>query len=92
MSQCGREPCGGELRGVDVALNLAERDRSFGRSAVGVEDRIERILPALMEQPGRRAARVLEEAVAIRIAVAIDPVERRFDVRPKRTDECAAGK
>ena len=38
-------------RRVDVALHLAQRDRPLGQRAVGVEDRVVRVLPALLHQP-----------------------------------------
>ena len=46
------------LGGIDVALHLGERDRPFGEPAVGVEDRVVRILPALVGEPllGRRGS------------------------------------
>ena len=53
------------LGGVDVALHLAQRDRAFGERAVGVEDRVVRILPALLDQARSASARVLDEAVAV---------------------------
>ena len=74
-------------RGVDVALDLAERDRPLGEPAVGVKDRVVRVLPALMHEAVRRLARVLDEAVAVEVAVALDPVERGAECRPEALDE-----
>ena len=48
-----------------VALDLAQRDRRFRQRAVRVEHRIERVLPTLLDQAVRRAARILDEAVAV---------------------------
>src|SRR5690606_1867608 len=42
-----------------------------------------RVLPALVREPPRRLARVLDEAVAVLVAVLIDPRERTLDVRPE---------
>ena len=50
-------------------------------------DRVARVLPALVEQPGRRAPLVLDEAVAVAVAVRVDPLERGERVRPERADE-----
>ncbi len=75
------------LGGVDVALHLGERDRRVGRAAVGVADRVARVLPALVEQAKPRAAAVLDEPVAVEVAVAVDPVERRQRVRPQALEQ-----
>ena len=52
-----------------------------------MKDRVLRVLPALLHQPGLAAARVLDEAVPVRVAGSIHPVERRVDVRPQALDE-----
>ena len=59
----------GEEGGVDVGLHLAERDRALGQRAVGVGDGIPTVLPALVRQPGLGHAAVLDEAVAVAVAV-----------------------
>ena len=61
---------GAQLGLVDVALHLAQRDRRLGQRAVGVEDRVVRVLPALLHQAVAAAPRVLDEAVAVDVAVA----------------------
>src|SRR4029450_7908580 len=71
------------LGGVDVALHLGERDRTLGQPTVLTKDRVEETLPALIAQALRVGAIVFDEAVAIRIAVAVDPLERGFDRRPQ---------
>ena len=71
------------LGGVDVALHFAERDRALGQRAVVVEHRVVRVLPALAARAAVGRARVLDEAIAVGVAVAIDPGERRVDVRPE---------
>src|SRR5918995_806055 len=52
------------FRVVDVALNLARRDRRLGKGAVVEELRVVRVLPRLVHEPALRAATVLDEAVA----------------------------
>ena len=74
------------LGAVDVALHLGERDRAFGQAAVGVEDGVVGVLPALIGQALLGGAIVFDEAVAVGIAGAVDPGQRRFDVRPQRRD------
>ena len=76
-------------RGVDVALELAERDRSVGEPAIGVKHRIVRVLPALVHEAFGRLPRVLDEAVGVEVAVALDPVDGGGDARPEGGDEVA---
>jgi hypothetical protein len=45
-------------RGIDVALDLRERDRWNGKPAVRVRDRVVRILPALVHQAAGAEPRV----------------------------------
>src|SRR3954452_23168302 len=64
------EPCR-----VDVALDLAQRDRAFGKGPVAVEDGIRRVLPSLLHESVLRAASVLDEAVGVAVAGTVDPRE-----------------
>ncbi len=48
-----------------------------------------RVLPALVLQPTSRAARVLDEAVAVGVRRAVDPGERALDRRPQLAHEGA---
>src|SRR5207237_8922574 len=64
------------LRVEDVPLHLARRDRRLGEPAVGVALRVARVLPRLVLEPVRRSALVLDESVAVAVAVAVDPLER----------------
>ena len=90
VAKRGRELGGVHLGRIHVALHLAERHRPFGQRAVGMEDRVVRVLPALVRQAAIGGARVLDEAVAVGIAVTIDPGQRRLDVRPEpaRSSRC----
>src|SRR5262245_14789096 len=54
-----------------------------------MEDGIPRVLPPLLDETGRRLTRVLDEAVAIAIAVAVDPRQRPIDVWPDVREELA---
>ena len=59
------------LRVVDVALDLAGRARQLRERAVGEEDRVPRVLPALVLEAGLGVpALVLDVAVAVAVAVA----------------------
>ena len=52
-----------------------------------MEDRVLRVFPALLHQAFGAAARVFDEAVAVAIAVALDPFQRVQDIRPDRANE-----
>ena len=76
------------LRVVDVALDLAGRDRSLRERAVGELDRVPAVLPALVDQAGGRvAAFVLDVAVAVEVAAVLDPGQRSAGVALERADE-----
>ena len=72
----------GALGRVDVALHLAERDRPLRQRAVGMEDGVVGVLPALVGKAAVRLAVVLDEAIPVAVAVLIDPAQRRLDVGP----------
>src|SRR4029079_8394151 len=55
------------LRRVDVALDLDQRDRRLGERAVGVADRVPRVLPALVDQRPLARAGVFDVAVAVEV-------------------------
>ena len=64
---------------VHVALRLGQGDRPFGHAAVAVQHGVAGIPPALVAQPGARAALVFDEAVAVEVAALVQPLERRVD-------------
>ena len=64
-------------RVVRVALHLDRGDRRGGRAPVGEPLRVEGVLPGLVLEASAGAALVLEEAVAVAVAVALDPFQRR---------------
>ena len=70
-----------------VPLDFAQGDRTHRQRSVLVHHRIVGVLPALVNETGRRATLVLDEAVTIAVAVPVDPAERRLDGRPDRVDE-----
>src|ERR687896_1602102 len=78
VGKLGRSP----QRGMDVALDLAGRDRTSRQLAVRVEDRVPGVLPALLIEAERRAALVLDEAIAIEIGGAPPPRPRPPRRRP----------
>jgi hypothetical protein len=57
----------------DVALQLARPDRQRRQGPIGLDDRIPRVLPTLVIEPMRRAGLVLLQAIAIAVAVLVDP-------------------
>src|SRR4029078_6712083 len=65
LSQFGR--C--QLGGVNVTLNFAQSDWSFGGRAVRVENRIVGVLPTLMDETEFRLASIFHKAVAINVAI-----------------------
>src|ERR687896_2020957 len=85
VGKLGRSP----QRGMDVALDLAGRDRTSRQLAVRVEDRVPGVLPALLVEAERRATLVLDEAVTIEIGGSLDPGQRPFDMRPQLLHEGA---
>src|SRR5262249_34072215 len=78
-----------QLGGINVALHFAQSDWPFGRRTVRVENRILRILPALMDETELRSASIFHEAVTVGIAVTINPSQSPLDVRPNRLNERA---
>src|SRR5271167_1627220 len=72
------------LRRIDVALDLAQRDWALRHPAIFVEDRVVRILPALIYQTAGVLAVVFDKAIAVRIAIGVDPMQRRLYMRPQR--------
>src|SRR6516164_8332452 len=87
MAQDPRQPRSGAFCPVDVALDLAECDRAFGEAAIRVEDRVVRILPALISKAGGGTAGVLDEAVAIAVAELVDPVDGSRQIGPDGCNE-----
>src|SRR5205085_9939042 len=72
-----RELADAALRVVDVALYLARRDRAACGAPVAEALRVAGVLPGLVRQAARGAAFVLHEAVAVPVAVLVDPAQRR---------------
>src|ERR1700730_15717937 len=69
-----------------IALHFAKRDRPFGECAIGMKDRIKRILPALIDKARGVLPRIFDKAVSIRVAERVDPLQSRLDIRPDRGD------
>src|SRR6202012_167377 len=68
------------LRPVNVGLHFAKRDRPLGHAAILMEYGVVGVLPALIGESLLGLAVVLEEAIAVAVAVAIDPFERRLRI------------
>src|SRR5438132_13950411 len=69
-----REARTAALRVVDVALDLARRNRAGRERPVGEQDRVPRVLPALvLEARLGVPPLVLDVAVSVAVAVAVDP-------------------
>ena len=81
-SQAGGNRCDGTFGSVDVALDLAERDRPLSQRTVSMEDRVKRVFPSLIGKAAVRFAVILDKAVAIAVAVLVDPEQRRLDAGP----------
>ena len=79
--QCAacRQPLAGEY----IALHFRQCDTAFGKLAVGMEDGINGILPALVGQPLFGSAPILDKTVLVGIAGTIDPSQRRLDRGPQ---------
>src|SRR5437870_1405117 len=75
------------FRGEHISLHLGKRDMTFGKSAVGVEDGVEGVLPALIGKPELAGAPVLDKAVIVGVAGTIDPLQRRLDRRPELREQ-----
>ncbi len=71
------------LGGEHIALHLRKRDVALGELSVGMEDRVVRILPALIGEPCSVSALIFDKAVLVGIAGAVDPCERGLDRGPQ---------
>ncbi|MNI08814.1 hypothetical protein D3C73_618630 [compost metagenome] len=69
--------------GEGVALDLQQGDRPLGKAAVGVEDGVFRVLPALVRQASVGRTRVVDQAVAVAVAVVAYPARRRDQMGPQ---------
>ena len=83
LAEPARRACRQALGRIDIALHLAEGDRPLRDRAVGVEDCVVGVLPALVGEAGFAGAAIFDEAVAVDVAGAINPVQRRLDIGPK---------
>ena len=70
------------LRGEDITLHLAERDRTFRVAAVGVEMESAESFAALVGEAGLTAL-IFDEPVPVAVAVGVDPMQRGLNVRPQ---------
>src|SRR5690606_38903280 len=76
-------PFGGAPGAIGIGLHLDHRDRAARKGTVGVKDGIAAVLPALIGKATLRPAMIFHEAVAVAVAMALDPAEGGLDVRPQ---------
>ena len=69
--------------GEYVALDFDQRNRSAGNAAIGVEYRVDAVLPPLIGKSRRTGALVVEQAITVGIPVAVYPCHRRVQRRPQ---------
>ncbi len=72
---------------VDIGLNLRERDGAARDRTIFVEDRVMAVLPALIGQALIGEPPIFHEAVAIAVAMLIDPFEGCIQMRQQAGDE-----
>ena len=89
IPQDSRQPRRRKLRGIHIPLHFTQCNGRLGNSSVIMKDRIVGVLPALLHQAFMRVAAVFHEAVAVHIAIFIDPFQRPFDVWPQSFQELA---
>ena len=73
-------------RGVDVPLDLAQRNRRGRERPVAEPHRIPRILPTLVLQPTVGRSLIFDVAVAVLVAIVVDPLQGRIGGRQQRVD------
>ena len=74
-------------RAVGVPLDFDQRDRRLRHGAIGMKDRIDAVLPSLIDETDAVGARVVDKAVAVGIAAPLDPRHRGLERWPKPVDE-----
>ena len=83
-----RQARGAHLGVVGVALQLAGRAREARQAAVAVRDRVPRVLPALVLEPGLLVAPLVGDvAVALQVGVLVDPGQGRARLPLERAHE-----
>jgi hypothetical protein len=68
---------------IHIGLDLDHGDWTLRQRSIGVEDGVTTILPTLVDQPVTRRSSIFDKAVAIAVAIPINPFERRLDMRPE---------
>ncbi|MND95557.1 hypothetical protein D3C80_878150 [compost metagenome] len=72
--------------GEGVALDLQQGDGPLREAAVAVEDGVLAILPALIGQPGLGGAGIVDQAVAVAVAIIAHPARSGDQVGPQGAD------
>src|SRR6185437_6023581 len=86
IAQAAGDRGGGAPSAVDISLDLDECDRPPRQRSVSVENGVAAVLPALVHQTFGVAPAVFHEAIAVTVALALDPLQRGFDIRPDGAD------
>jgi hypothetical protein len=82
----------GVFGGDGVALQLAGRDRQLRVRAVRVDDGVAGVLPALVVvAPVAGPRLILLQAVAVSVAIDLDPVKGPLDMRTQPLEQCPVG-
>ena len=74
----------GRVCRVHIGLQLGERDGRRGQGPSAPVDPVEGVLPALVDQAAVGGPPILDETVAVRVAVGVDPLERAVRGRQQR--------
>ena len=87
VAKSSRQPGHPNARVVRVGLDFDQGDRPVGDPAVPIADRVGRVLPAMLDQAAMCPAPILDEAVAVEVAVVLHPLERGKGIRPELLHE-----
>ncbi len=70
-----------------IRLHFDECDRTVGEAAIGVEDRIVAVLPALIGETAIGLALIVQQTVTVLVADTRDPLCRALQRRPQLVDQ-----
>src|SRR5260370_27522721 len=77
-----RDLRGGTPRRVHVCLDLGHGDRTLRQRSVGMENGVATILPTLVDPTLTRPPPLFDETLTVAVDVAVDPPQRRLNIRP----------
>src|SRR3989338_6144769 len=70
-----KQLAGGVVGVVQIRLDLDQGDRGCRITPAFIQDPIIRVLPALIAEPLRRPALILDEPIAVALAILLDPAQ-----------------